>query len=257
MLTATQFWTEKRREELRAWRARLSIGGGWRPANLKRFKDSTNSGGTPIEKGPHVGFRFHEAWPDGMNYMEAKRSGDKKLYVAVDNHGWYTDSFQDGVIYACAVQVRIPRRRAKREGVEHSDSCYDGFTRVRWMEATAHSGWDQILIGRRSSDLHDTLKECIRSADRVAEMAAEEAREEDKAYQAEQQIEQARHEVKEMKASIHDLISEIKLQRMNPGATGLTTAEALRDALCRGLAEIRKDRKRIALLEREPWQAVA
>ena len=44
---------------------------------------------------------------------------------------------------------------------------------------------------------------------------------------------------------------------MNPGATGLTTAEVLRDAICRGLSEIRQARKRIALLEREPWQAVA
>ena len=257
MITATKFWTPARREELRKWRERPRIGGGWRPASLKRFKDSANSGCSPIEKGPHAGFRFHEAWPDGLNYMEAKKNGDKDALRCLDNCGWYTDSFQDGVVYACAVEVRIPRRKARREGVEHTDSCYDGCTRVRWMEATAHSDWGQILISRRSSDLHDTLKECIRSADRVAEMVAEEAREEDQRYQAELQIEQARHEVKEAKASTHDLISEIKLQRMNPGATGLTTAEVLRDALCRGLDEIRKARKRIALLEREPWQAVA
>ena len=252
MLTATQFWTESRREELRKWKKR-----GYVPSQLKRFKDSTNSGGTPIEKGPHAGFRYHEAWPEGLNYMEAKRNGDKEALRCLDNHGWYTDSLCDGVIYACAVEVRIPRRKARREQVEHSDSCYDGYTRVRWMEATAHSDWDQILISRRSSDLHDTLKDCIRYADRVAKRSAEEDRKDDQQHQAEQQIEQARHEVKEAKASTHDLISEIKLQRMNPGATGLTTAEVLRDALCRRLAEIRKARKRIALLEREPWQAVA
>lgn len=255
MLTATQFWTEKRREEFRAWRARPSIGGRWRPANLKRFKDSTNSGGAPIENGPHAGFRFHEAWPDGMNYMEAKRNGDKEALRCLDNHGWFTDSFQDGVIYACAVEVRIPRRRAKREGVEHSDSCYDGFTRVRWMEATAHSDWDQILISRRSSDLHDTLRECIRSADSVAERSAEEDREADQQDQADQQIQMRRDEIVEIRRKALPILCYHRHHRTKGKDDPYT--DVVRAYITERLAEIRECRKRIALLEREPWQAVA
>lgn len=253
MLTAAQFWTPERREELRKWNERPTIGGGvWRPAKLKRFKDSTNSGGESIKDGHHKGFRYHEAWPEGMNYMEAKRGGDKEATRCLDNFGWYTDSFQDGCIYACAVEVRIPRRRAKREGVEHDDSCYDGFTRVRWMEATAHTDWDQILISRRSSDLHDTLKECIRSADRVAEMSAEDDREEDAKFQAEQQIEEKREEVKSVRAQLLEALAA-RREASAPDAL----CRVLRSWVAERLAEIRKARKRIALLEREPWQAVS
>ena len=257
MITATKFWTPARREELRKWRERPRIGGGWRPASLKRFKDSANSGCSPIEKGPHAGFRFHEAWPDGLNYMEAKKNGDKDALRCLDNCGWYTDSFQDGVVYACAVEVRIPRRKARREGVEHTDSCYDGCTRVRWMEATAHSDWGQILISRRSSDLHDNLRDCIRSADRVAERSAEEDREADQQDQADQQIQMHRDEVDKSKSFLRDLITEIRLIRKCPGGAGLTTFEVMKDRVCSELAEIRQARKRITLLQREPWQAVA
>ena len=256
MLTATQFWTKERREELRKWNERPTIGGGWRPANLRRVKDGDNSGGAPVKKGPHEGFRLHERWPDSLIVEEARSKTSKRCEHILDHNGWFTDSFQDGMIYACAVQVRVPRRRAKVEGVEHADSCYEGHTRVRWMEATAHTEWDQILISRRSSDLHETLKECIRSADRVAEMAAEEAREEDMKDQAEQQINEKREEVEESKSLIRECITEIKFMRKH--CQGLSTAyEVLRERICSELAEIRKARKRIALLEREPWQAVS
>lgn len=257
MMTATQFWTAARREELRKWREHPTIGGGWRPANLKRFKGSTDSVGQPISEGPHTGFRFHEAWPSGMNYMEAKHNGDAEAIRAVDNFGWFTDSFQSGCIYACAVEVRVPRRRAKRENLEHSDSYYDGYTRVRWMEATSHTEWDQILISRLSSDLHDTLRECIRSADGVAERSAEADRDEDMKFQAEQQIQQNRDEVSKAKFFLHDLIVEIRLVQKYPSGAGLVTFEVLKERVCTELAEIRKARKRIALLEREPWEAVA
>ena len=249
MLTATQFWTEARREELREWKAR-----GYFPSRLKRFKDSTNSGGTPIEKGPHAGFRFHEAWPENLNYMEAKRGGDKAALRCLDNHGWYTDSFQDGVVYACAVEVRIPRRKARREQVEHSDSCHDGCTRVRWMEATAHSDCDQILISRRSSDLHDTIEDCIRSADRVAECSAEEDREADQQYQADQQIDQAEHDIGEAQEVIE--LCKKELEAMRP-CYHLIAEGVLVERIQQEQATIQKLQGRITLLQCEPWRAVA
>lgn len=252
MLTATQFWTKERREELRQWNERPTI--GWRPAKLHRFKDGDNSGGKPIKKGPHEGFRFHERWPEGLRVMEAKRGGDKAALRAIDNHGWYTDFFQDGCIYACAVQVRIPRRLAKFENVQEGEYgvWQKSMTRVRWMEATAHTDWDQILISRRSSDLHDTLEECIRSADRVAKLAAEEAREEDQKFHAEQQIEEKREEVKSVRAQLLEALAA-RREASAPDAL----CRVLRSWVAERLAEIRKARKRIALLEREPWQAVS
>lgn len=252
MLTATQFWTKERREELRKWNEHPAV--SWRPAKLRRFKDGDNSGGAPIEEGPHKGFRFHERWPEGLRVMESHRKGDADARRCLDHGGWFTDSFQDGMIYACAVEVRIPRRRAKFENVQEGEYgvWQKSMTRVRWMEATSHTEWDQILIGRRSADLHDTLADCIRSADRVAELAAEEAREEDQKYQAEQQIEEKREEIKSVRAQLLEALAA----RREASAP---------DALCRvfrswvadRLAEIRKARKRIALLEREPWQAVS
>ena len=247
MLTAIQFWTPERREKYREAKAR----GYGKPS---RFELSTGAEpGEPVKEGPHKGFRFHSHWPAETVVMEAKnprKGGDKEAARHLDHHGWFTDSFQDGVIYACAVRVRIPRSRGKWADVV--DESHGTPTRVRWMEATSHTDWDQILIGRLSRDLHDSLADCIRSADRVAEMAAEEAREDDMKYQAESQIAEKREEIKATRAQLREALAA-RREASAPDAL----CRVLRSWVAERLAEIRSHKARIALLERDPWQAVS
>ena len=148
MIPAIRFWTPERREALRKRQERPCIGGGWRPKELRRITQPAGAEPGSDLKHPYEGFRFHSQWPDGFVVMESRRKGDKEAMRCLSHNGWFTDSSRMGALYACAVQVRIPRSRGKRADVV--DEHHGTPTRVRWMEATAHTDWDEILIGRRS-----------------------------------------------------------------------------------------------------------
>lgn len=255
MLTAIQFWTPARREELRKWRERPTIGGGWRPANLKRL-DAAPWIGRIVTEDPCKGYRHCTAWPADMEVQETCLTSYGMANNPLDHNGWYTDSFQDGCQYAAAVKVRVPRRRAKREGrIDTNGSSHHEMTRVRWVEAIAHTDWGSISIDRCT--LHDTLRDAIRAADSVAKRVAESCREEDMKFQAEQKIQEKREEVAKAKSFLRDLIVEIRLIQKFPGGAGLVTFDVLKERVCDELREIREARERIALLEREPWEAVS
>ena len=184
------------------------------------------------------GFCLHDCWPAALEVQKACRRGEAARFL---NHtGWFSDSFQDGMFYACAVQVRIPRRLVVK-----------GDTRVRWLEAVEHSDWDAIRISRKH--LHEELRDCIRSADDTARYMAEKAREDDERQQAEQQIDDARQAIQDTRAMIRRVLGARKqLAMVVP-----EVCEDLGRYVGERLAEVRKHRKRIALLERDPWQAVA
>lgn len=250
MLTAPQFWTPERREALKAHRANPCIGGGWRPDKLCRFKCGQSE--NVITSGPHEGFWLHSKWPDGLNYMRSCRKGDKEAMRILNHQGWYTDSFMDGVIYACAVEVRVPRRRAKREGVEHDDRGQgEGCTRVRWVAATEHSDWDQICIDR--NNLHDTLRDAILEADSVAKRSAEIDREADAKDQAEQRIVDLQQEIEDSQADIARFRAELGLLCEQH----VVARQALKERIQQEDQAIAKAQRRIDELEADFWKAVA
>ena len=209
--------------------------------------------GEIVTEGPCEGYRHCEAWPADLEVVEAKRKGDRAALQCLDHTGWYTDSFQDGCQYAAAVKVRVPRRRAKLENVMEGryGLWNESFTRVRWVEAIAHTYWDCISIDRCT--LHDTLGDAIRAADCVAGREAEDARDEDAKYQAEQQIQAKREEIAQARATLKRVLGARKRLAMAVPEVCEDLASYVSDQL----QEIRKARKRIALLEREPREAVA
>ena len=209
--------------------------------------------GEIIQDGPCKGYRHCEAWPAWTTVMEAKRKGDDEALKHLDHHGWYTDNFQDGMQYAAAVKVRVPRRRAKFENVMEGRYGHwsESMTRVRWVEAIAHTDWDCISIDRCT--MHDTLGDAIRAADSVAERVAEIEREADAKDQAEKQIHEKREEIAQARATLKRVLGARKRLAMAVPEV----CEDLASYVSSQLQEICKARKRIALLEREPWEAVA
>lgn len=206
--------------------------------------------GEIITEGPCEGYRACENWPDGMEVHDTRASGSRRSERLLDHTGWYTDNFQDGMQYAAAVKVRVPRRRAR---AEHPLTNYrdESMTRVRWVEAIAHTDWDSISIDRCT--LHDTLSDAIRAADSVAERVAEDARDEDAKDQAEQQIHEKREEIAQARATLKRVLGARKRLAMAVPEVCEDLASYVSDQL----QEMREARKRIALLEREPWEAVA
>jgi bacterioferritin (cytochrome b1) len=209
--------------------------------------------GEIITEGPCKGYRACEAWPADMEVHDTRASGSRRSERLLDHTGWYTDHFQDGMQYAAAVKVRVPRRRAKFENVMEGryGLWSESMTRVRWVEAIAHTDWDCISIDRRT--LHDTLGDAIRAADSVAERVAEIEREADAKDQAERQIQEKREEIAQARATLKRVLGARKRLAMAVPEVCEDLASYVSDQL----QEIRKARKRIALLERETWEAVA
>lgn len=257
MITASQFWTPERRAAFNAHRTSNRYTAHWLPDQFRRMPEARPTGGL-VDSGPHQGFRLHEKWPQQTNYMRSCRhKGDKEAQRILDHHGWYADSFQSNLIYACAIEIRIPRRMAKRTGgVEHDDRgrFYDGFTRVRWVEATESSDWGQICIARGRSEIHDNLKEAIRSADRTAELAAEEAREDDAKDQAEQETNNLNEENSESEEVIQNIEQELKTFPDNDAF--LYTRGVLVERIQAERAAMGRRQARIAALKDDPWLAV-
>lgn len=245
MLTASQFWTPERREALRLHKA-----SGYIPEKLRRIKYSQAE--NVIKEGSHKGFWFHSKWPEKTTYMRSCHNGDKEAMRILEHQGWFTDSFQNGTVYACAIEVRIPRRRAKREGVEHDDRGQgDGYTRIRWVAATEHSDWDQIRIDR--NNLHDTLRDAILEADSVAERYAEVCREADAKDQAEQRIADLKQEIEDSQADI----ARYKAELESLCEQHVVAREALEERILQEGQAITKAQKRIDELEDDFWKAVA
>ncbi len=250
---AHKFWTPERRAEFNAHRTSNRYTAHWLPDRFRRIPEGRPTGGL-IEKGPHEGFRIHDKWPALTEIKRTCRNGgnsDAKQYL--ENFGWFTGSFQDGVIFACAIQIRVPRK-GRDQGVPHEDQPFAGFTRVRWVEATQHSDWDQICISRKRHDIHDTLRDAIRAADRVAELAAEEAREHDAKDQAEQETIRLQEEISQAKEVIEGCKKELEAMA---GCAHDFARGVLVERIQAEETIIRKAEDRIAKLADDPWLAVA
>lgn len=99
--------------------------------------------------------------------------------------------------------------------------------------------------------IYDNERDAMEAGNDMARDAAEKMREADQQDQADQQIEEARDSIEELRGSIQRVLED---RRKAQAPESL--CEVLRSWVRSQLAEIRALRKRIALLEREPWQAV-
>lgn len=101
--------------------------------------------------------------------------------------------------------------------------------------------------------IHTIEHSAMWEANEMARIAAEEMREADAKDQAEQQIQEKREEIAQARATLKRVLGDRKRLAMAVPEV----CEDLASYVSEQLQEIRKARKRIALLEREPWEAVA
>ena len=104
-----------------------------------------------------------------------------------------------------------------------------------------------------SREIFDNEAAALLEANWMAEKAAEKMREEDMKFQAEQQIQEKREEIQRIRGTLKRVLGARKRLAMAVPEVCEDLASYVSDQL----QEIRKARKRIALLEREPWEAVA
>lgn len=143
--------------------------------------------------------------------------------------GWYCDNFQEECLHGFV--FRLPRGR--------------GFL----------AGWTMggQMCASVSREIFDNEAAALLEANWMAEKAAEKMREEDMKFQAEQQIQEKREEIQRIRGTLKRVLGARKRLAMAVPEVCEDLASYVSDQL----QEIRKARKRIALLEREPWEAVA
>lgn len=149
--------------------------------------------------------------------------------------GYYVDNFQDSVTVPAV--LRLP-------------SAPDGTARL--LAATSGS-WnpDCYLV---DMDLETDERDAWHSACSLAEHYAESCREEDAKFQAEQQIDDARDEIKTARADCHKLAAELRSldKALPPGLCA-----AIRREIASHRATVRGAVKSIRRLTAEPWTAVS
>lgn len=149
--------------------------------------------------------------------------------------GYYVDNFQDSVTVPAV--LRLP-------------SAPDGTARL--LAATSDP-WnpDCYLV---DMDLETDERDAWHSACSLAEHYAESCREDDAKFQAEQQIDDARDEIKTARADCHKLAAELRSldKALPPGLCA-----AIRREIASHRAAVRGAVKSIRRLTAEPWTAVS
>lgn len=147
--------------------------------------------------------------------------------------GYYVNNFQDSV----PAVLRLP-------------SAPDGTARLL---AAASDPWnpDCYLV---DMDLETDERDAWHSACSLAEHYAESCREDDAKFQAEQQIDDARDEIKTARADCHKLAAELRSldKALPPGLCA-----AIRREIASHRATVRGAVKSIRRLTAEPWTAVS
>ena len=149
--------------------------------------------------------------------------------------GYYVDNFQDSVTVPAV--LRLP-------------SAPDGAARL--LAATSDPWNDDMYLV--DTDIETDERDAWHSAVSLAEHYAESCREDDAKQQAEQQIDDARDEIKSARADYHKLAGELRSldKALPPGLCA-----AIRKQIAGHRAAVRGAVKSIRRLTAEPWTAVS
>ena len=165
--------------------------------------------------------------------------------VRLEHTGWYVDQFQDKTCHGLVMQ--LPGRDGK--------PIYLYGVNDPWNKNTGMVAW-------RRCEWTDDQKEAARWADDMAKHYAETCREDNAKQQAEQDIEEARNQIKELRLEAKQLVREIKdHRRQNPKAGALSSfSPAICSALKAQIKSLREEShelyKRITEREDNYWTAV-
>lgn len=158
--------------------------------------------------------------------------GDAHEVARLDHTGWYSDSFQDGLVIGRVLQ--LPSRGRS--------SCY--------VPGTYRTDCDGVTI--YPLDSYDDARDCARAADGCAEHEAESAREYDAKERAQIEIDELRARIGDLRTDARALIRDIKRYRPE----GKAICNALRAQLRDIRNESHRAHKRIERLSDNYWLAV-
>lgn len=171
--------------------------------------------------------------------------GDAHALAKIDHTGWYVDQYQDDVLKGAVVAIRNPRT------LQGEDDNTGNKTHLQFYPVTYSTAWDGATI--YISEVYETAREAAYRADRIAERLAEDERE----YQAK---EQARIDIDEAKAEIHDMNREFLALRAETKQAGQSYTPHVCEAIREKLRDILDERERlfdrIAKLQDNFWFAV-
>ena len=179
-------------------------------------------------EGSRRSVRWIENASDGLRLVA--RPDRRSFRDGID--GWYVNDFQVTV----PAVLRLP-------------SAPDGTARL--LAATSDPWNDDCYLV--DLDIETDERDAWRSACSLAEFYAEICREDDAKFQAEQQIEDARDEIKSARADCHKLAADLRsLDKALPP----TLCAAIRREIAGHRAAVRGAVKSIRRLTAEPWTAV-
>jgi hypothetical protein len=164
-----------------------------------------------------------------------EKIADSHELIRLRHTGYYSDSFQHGVIRGAIVKLKTARG-------------------VYYIPATYFTEFDGVTLHMQSAELVETkgnkrrarLDDCHEGAsvrmaylaDSYAEHEAEKAREDDAKFQAEQKIESLKEDKQRAREAARDLIKDIRAQRERGEIAG-----GICSLLTRELIQLRQDIK--------------
>lgn len=194
-------------------------GGSWQAlADMKRYASKSDRA------------YYCDNWPAGIRDL-----GDADKVVRLDHTGWYADHDQNELVKGRVLQ--LPARDGK--------PCY-----VPGIYRTDSDGVTLWLL-----DQYDEKEDAARAADGYAEHDAEDCREHNAEFEAEQQTEELRGRIVEIRSEIRAIVREMKTCRAL-ASNAPVLCKTLRDSIADLRHESHCAYKRIQKLADNPWIAV-
>lgn len=141
----------------------------------------------------------HESAVGEVRDCNKLNKGSRRL----DHKGWFMDHFQEDTVLGVVVTVRIPRRRAKSEGLEADGS---GFTRIRYVPGYRTS-YDGFCMARTTMD---DLMDAGYAADTLAECGATECRDASVKDMVAQELSAIKEQIAELRGKVSRLIQALR-----------------------------------------------
>jgi hypothetical protein len=194
------------------------------------------------------GYRKTEAQfthSDGLIYADSfevigQKMADSHEIIRLRHTGYYADLLQYGVIRGAVVLLKTSK------GAFYIPATYC----TEWDGVTLYMKNAEVVEKGLSEDCHEGAKvRMAYIADSIAEREAERARDDDEKYRAEEKVQELREEIVQTRATVRELITEIK----SHGAFTPAICATLRKTVREELERVRNLRAGVEELTNRPW----
>lgn len=199
------------------------------------------------------------SWQGEQGHLEVTPCNKiSQLSRRLDHNGWYMDEIQEDKVIGVITKVRVPRRRARAEGITADGD--EGFSRVRFVPGY-RTNLDGLCLARK---VHDDEMDAGYTADTLAEHYASDCREAWVKGEAESRVEELKTQISELREKVSRLIRALKntiaaakaLHNDAPCSASEDApimVSAVREIITNHLTEIGALRERVTKLVAEPY----